>query len=117
MPSQHRKHRGYASQRIVADYLRQRGWPHARSTGAGESGADIVEVIDIAVEVKSRRNLNIAETLRQAHANADGRLPFAVIRLDGQGPASVEEWPVVIRFGEFVRLLAEAGYGEGWSQP
>lgn len=25
--SQHRKHRGYASQRIVADYLATHGWP------------------------------------------------------------------------------------------
>jgi hypothetical protein len=24
-----RKHRGYASQRIVADYLRSNGWPYA----------------------------------------------------------------------------------------
>jgi hypothetical protein len=113
MPSQSRKHRGYASQRIVADYLRQHGWPHARAIGAGESGADIVEVIDIAVEVKARRGFNPKAALEQAEANAHGRLPFAVIRLDGQGPASIDDWPVVVRFGEFVRLLAEAGYGDG----
>ena len=115
--TQHRKHRGYASQRVVADYLREHGWPHARSIGAGESGADIVEVVDIDVEVKARRGFNPAAAMKQQAARADGRLPFAVLRLDGQGPASVGEWPVVIRFDLFVQLLAEAGYGEGWEQP
>lgn len=109
--TQHRKHRGYASQRIVADYLRTRGWPHARSIGAGEAGADIVEVVDIDVEVKARRGFNPAAAMKQQADRADGRLPFAVLRLDGQGPASIDEWPVVIRLDAFVELLREAGYG------
>jgi hypothetical protein len=113
MPSQSRKHRGRQSEHIVADYLRERGWPFAEAVGAGRPGSDITGTPDLAVEVKARRNLNIAETLRQAEANAHGRLPFAVIRLDGQGPASIDDWPVVVRFGEFVRLLTEAGYGDG----
>lgn len=111
MPSQHRKSRGYASQRIVADYLRVNGWPHARSIGAGESGSDIVEVVDIDVEVKARRGFSPLAAMEQQAARADGRLPFAVLRMDGQGPASIAAWPVVIRLDAFVELLRAAGYG------
>ena len=109
--SQHRKARGYATQRMVADYLRQRGWPHARSIGAGEAGADIVEVVDIDVEVKARRGFDPLAAMRQQAERNDGRLPFAVLRMDGQGPASIESWPVVVRFDTFVQLLRDAGYG------
>ena len=106
-----------ASQAIVAAYMREHGWPFAESAGAGRNGADLTGTPDIAVEVKARRSVNIAETMRQASANADGRLPFAVLRLDGQGPASVGEWPVVIRFDLFVQLLNDAGYGDAPSNP
>lgn len=109
--TQHRKHRGYATQRMVADYLRQHGWPHARSIGAGEAGADIVEVVDLDVEVKARRGFDPLAAMRQQAERNDGRLPFAVLRMDGQGEATVGAWPVVIRLDRFVELLREAGYG------
>lgn len=115
--TQHRKNRGRQTEHLVADYLREHGWPYAEAVGAGRPGADITGTPDIAVEVKGRRGFNPKAALEQAEANAHGRLPFAVLRLDGQGPASIDDWPVVIRLGEFVRLLAEAGYGEGWRQP
>ena len=35
MASQSRKHRGYATQRIVAEYLQANGWEHALPVGAG----------------------------------------------------------------------------------
>lgn len=111
MVSQHRKHRGRASEHVVADYLATHGWPYAEAVGAGRSGSDITGTPELAVEVKARRGFNPKAALEQAEAAAAGRLPFAVLRLDGQGPASIEEWPVVVRFGEFVRLLREAGYG------
>ncbi len=114
--TQHRKHRGYASQRIVADYLRTRGWPHARSVGAGESGADIVEVVDLDVEVKARTGFSPLAAMRQQAARADGRLPFTVLRMNGTGPTSVGSWPVVIRFDAFVELLSSAGYGDPTSR-
>ena len=111
--TQHRKHRGRQTEHLVAEYLREHGWPYAEAVGAGRPGADITGTPDLAVEVKGRRGFNPKAALEQAHANADGRLPFAVLRLDGQGPASIGEWPVVIRFEEFVRLLRAAGYGDG----
>lgn len=44
---------------------------------------------------------------------ADSRLAFAVLRLDGQGPASIGAWPVVLRLDAFTELLRAAGYGDG----
>ena len=101
------------SQRIVATYLRGLGWPHARAIGAGESGPDIVEVIDIDVEVKARRGFDPLAAMRQQAERADAnRLPFAVLRMDGQGEACIGACPVVIRFDAFVALLTAAGYGD-----
>ena len=37
MTSQSRKHRGYRSQKVVAMYLAENGFPFAESTGAGRS--------------------------------------------------------------------------------
>lgn len=111
MPSQSRKHRGYRTQRLVADYLREHGWPHAEAVGAGRSGSDITGLVTLAVEVKARTGFDPLAALRQAADAADGRLPFAVLRLNGQGEATVHEWVAVIRFGDLVRVLKEAGYG------
>jgi hypothetical protein len=112
MASQSRKFRGYKSQRIVATWLRVHGWPHARAIGAGESGADIVEVLDIEVEVKARRGFSPLAAMNQQARRADGRLPFTVLRMDGQGEVAIAAWPVVIRLDHFTQLLNDAGYGD-----
>lgn len=110
--SQHRKHRGYRTQKVAAEWFAARGWPYAESTGASRQGADITGTPDIAIEVKARRAFSPLEWIRQARAAADGRLPFVVFRCDGQGEQSVGEWPVLIRLEDFTRLLHEAGYGD-----
>ena len=61
----HRKHRGYASQRIVADYLREHGWMYAEPVGAGRDGSDITGLLDIDVEVKARRGFDPLAAMRQ----------------------------------------------------
>lgn len=110
--SQHRKHRGYESQRIVADYLRPLGWPYAEPVGAGRDGSDITGTPDIDIEVKARRGFDPLAAMRQQAERNDGRLPFAVLRMDGQGEASIGAWPVVIRLDHFTQLLIDAGYGD-----
>ena len=111
--TQHRKHRGYATQRIVADYLAANGWPYAESTGAGRSGSDVTGVPGMDVEVKARRGFNPAAAMKQqAERSADGVLAWSVLRLDGQGPASVGDFPVIIRLADFVPLLRDAGWGD-----
>ena len=113
MPSQHRKHRGMASQRIVADWFSVNGWPYAESTGSGRAGSDITGMPGIDVEVKARRNWSPLEAMRQqADRAALGDLAFAILRMDGQGPAVIGSWPVIIRLDTLTELLRAAGYGD-----
>lgn len=111
--SQHRKHRGYASQRIVAEYLRDNGFPYAEPVGAGRDGTDVTGVPGLDIEVKARRGFNPSAAMRQQEERAEPTLlPFAVLRLDGQGPAVIENWPVILRLGAFIPVLRDAGWGE-----
>ena len=107
MASQHRKHRGYKTQRLVADYFVEQGWPNAYSVGAGASGTDIAR-LPFDVEVKARTGFNPKAALAQIKARSVG-LGFAVLRLNGQGE-DVREYAAVIRFEDLVNLLKQAGY-------
>lgn len=114
MVSQSRKHRGYRSQRIVADWFRDHGWPFAESTGAGRPGVDVTGVPGLLVEVKARREFTPLAWLRQAASEArTGGLPLVVFRCNGQGEANVGEWGALLRLDVLTQLLAEAGYGDG----
>lgn len=109
-----RRSRGYATQRLVAGYLAERGWPHAHAVGAGESGDDIQGTLDVSVEVKARTGFDPLAAIRQMQARRrPGALPFAVLRMNGTGAATLEDWPVVLRLEDMVALLREAGYGDG----
>lgn len=111
--TQHRKHRGYATQRIVAGYLAERGFPWAESTGAGRTGTDVTGTPGIDWEVKARRNLNLVALVDQMRERQHpGDLPVAVVRPDGRGPATVDDWPAVLPLSDLVDLLRQAGYGD-----
>lgn len=111
MASQHRKHRGYASQRIVADRFKEAGWIYAEPTGAGRQGSDILGVLGVDVEVKARRGLDLTGALNQQEERlADGILPVTIIRPDGYGPARIDDWPAAMKLRVLLRLLDEAGY-------
>ena len=116
--SQHRKHRGYRSQRVVAERFAANGFPHAEPVGAGRSGSDIVGLVGIDVEVKARRDLNMVGLMKQLNARAeDGILGIGVIRPDGMGEASIGTWPVVMCLDDAIALLRAAGYGTPISNP
>ena len=110
--SQARKHRGMRTQKLVAQYLADHGWPFAESAGAGRSGSDVTGTLDIAVEVKARTNLDPLGWVRQAEQAAQGRLPLAVVRCNGQGE-DAGRYVAMVRFDQLVQLLREAGYGDG----
>lgn len=113
MASQSRKHRGYATQRIVASYMAANGWRWAEPVGAGRPGSDITGVPGLDIEVKARRGFDPLAALRQQADRASQHdLSFAVLRMDGQGEACIEDWPVVLRLGPFLRLLRDYGYGD-----
>ena len=111
--SQHRKRRGYASQQIVADYLKDHGFPFAEPVGAGRSGSDITGTIGIDFEIKARRGFPVAETMAQLRERReDGGLGVAVLRMDGMGAKSIEDWPALLRLADLVALLRDAGWGD-----
>lgn len=108
--SQSRKHRGYRTQRVIADYWRRHGWIYAEPQGAGGPGVDITGTPGVTVEVKARRGLNLRDWMRQARKNAGQMLPVLILRLDGQGETHLDEFPVVLRHDDFMVLLKDAGY-------
>jgi hypothetical protein len=108
MSQQSRKHRGYATERLVASFLQQ-WWPHA-SVGRGQ-GKD-VQGVPFDIEIKARNSLDISGTLRQikARTSKSGDLGFACFRLNGMGTASVEQFVCMLPLGDLVELLRKAGY-------
>ncbi|MGW0061428.1 hypothetical protein ACWDTT_16060 [Streptosporangium sandarakinum] len=111
MTSQSRKHRGMKSQQLAAHYVRDI-WPFADTAGAGRSGQDILNTPGFSGEVKARTGLNLGAWLKQAvEATAPGDYPYLVVRLNGQGEKSIGDWPVVMRYSDWKRLVRQAGYG------
>jgi hypothetical protein len=105
--SQSRKHRGFRTERVVAEFLR-RTWEGA-SVGRG-NGRDILNV-PFDCEVKARSALDIRGTLRQIETRTakSGLLGFACFRLNGQGEHA-EDYVAMLRLGDLVELLEAAGY-------
>lgn len=110
-PSQSRKHRGYATQRLTAEWFACHGWPYATSTGAGRSGIDIENVPALAIEVKATPGDN-SGALRQAVRNAGDALPLVVWRPNGYGPERIGGWPCLLTLADLTMLLRAAGYGD-----
>ena len=111
--SQSRKHRGYRSQKVVAQYLAVNGFTYAESTGAGRQGSDITGTVGIDWEIKARTNFSPGETMRQLKDRANPLdLRLAVLRLNGQGEASIGDWVALLSFEQLVELLKAAGYGD-----
>jgi hypothetical protein len=105
--SQSRKHRGFRTERVVAEYLRR--WWEGASVGRG-SGRDILNV-PFDCEVKARTGLDVSGTLRQieSRTSESGLLGFACFRLNGQGEKP-SEYVAMLRLGDLVQLLLDAGY-------
>ena len=113
MASQARKHRGFRTERVVAQYL-STVWPGA-TVGRG-NGKDIVNV-PFDVEVKARSGFQPLAYLKQlkARTNISGELGFGVIRLNGQGE-DVAEYCAIIRLADLLPLL-QLKYGHITSEP
>jgi hypothetical protein len=113
VPSQSRKHRGYRSQKVLANFLAENGFPFAESTGAGRSGTDVTGTVGIDWEVKARAGFNPAAAIAQLRdRKKKDDLGIVVLRLNGQGEKSVGDWVSLMRTEDLVWLLREAGYGD-----
>ena len=109
--SQSRKHRGYATQRIVAEYLQAQGWEHALPVGAGRDGSDITGIKGLDIEIKARTNLDLPALMRQLSERKQSTgMGVGVLRLNGQGEKSVEQFVAVLTLADLVYLLKGAGY-------
>jgi hypothetical protein len=100
--TQARKHRGFRTERVVAEYLSTQ-WPGA-CVGRG-SGKDIVNV-PFDCEVKARAGFQPLAYLKQLKARTvlSGELGFGVIRLNGQGEAA-GDYACIIRLEDLLPLL------------
>jgi hypothetical protein len=100
--TQHRKHRGFRTERVVAEYLST--WWSGACVGRG-SGKDIVNV-PFDVEVKARAGFQPLAYLKQlkARTSSSGELGFGVIRLNGQGEDAAE-YCAIIRLADLLPLL------------
>jgi hypothetical protein len=109
MPSQHRKHRGFKTERVVAEYLSQY-WSGA-TVGRG-NGKDIVNV-PMDIEVKARTAFQPLEWLRQSRRRTEknGELNLVVCRMNGQGEDAAE-YLAFMKFSDLVQLLIKAGYAD-----
>lgn len=107
MPSQHRKNRGFRTERVVAEYLSQ--YWHGAAVGRG-NGKDIVN-IPMDIEVKARSAFNPLEWLRQGRKRTEktGELSLVVCRMNGQGE-DAGGYLAFLQFSDLVQLLIKAGY-------
>ncbi len=80
----HRKTRGYRTQKVIADYLKQ-WWAYADTAGAGRQGEDILNIPTLSIEVKARSDFQPLAWIKQAEANRNGKMPLVIIRCNGQG--------------------------------
>lgn len=115
MSAASRKHRGYATQRLLADRWRETGFaPHCHAIGAGEAGPDILDgPPHLEVEVKAQGDrMSLPAALRQAEARnrelAGRPVPVVIWRHPGQGPASIGEWTVTMALDDFEDLWRSA---------
>jgi hypothetical protein len=113
MASQARKHRGFRTERVVAQYL-STVWSGA-TVGRG-NGKDIVNV-PFDVEVKARTGFQPLAWLKQSKArtSVSGELGFCVLRLNSQGE-DAHEYAALIRLGDLLPLL-QLKYGHLDSEP
>ena len=111
--SQARKHRGFRTERVVAQYL-STVWQNA-TVGRG-SGKDI-QGVPFDCEVKARKAFQPLSYLAQlkARTSKSGELGFAVMRLNGQGE-SPEDYACIIRLEDLLPLL-QLKYGHLSSDP
>ncbi|UJQ86896.1 holliday junction resolvase [Streptomyces phage Treat] len=111
MTSQSRKHRGYRSQKVFAEYVRK-VFPFAEPTGAGRQGRDILGTPGAWFELKARTGFNPLAALKQVEKENDTEdHDVIVLRMNGQGEANIGEWVTCMRVDTLLKLLEEAGYG------
>jgi len=99
----HRKHRGYRTQKVIAEYLKQ-WWPYADTAGAGRQGEDILNIPTLSIEVKARSDFQPLAWIKQSASNANGKLPIVIMRCNGQGE-DVGQYLAFMRVDDLMPIL------------
>jgi hypothetical protein len=89
--------KGHAAEVAVARYLQAHGYPlacTARSESGGmQYGEDILGIPGVSLEVKNRRDIQLASSLRQAAIQGGpDKIPVVIIKPYGVGLESVGDW-------------------------
>lgn len=106
MSVQSRKHRGYDTQRLLAERWIDNGlFPDAVPRGAGEAGEDVYRTPAVEVEVKAKTSVSLATSLKQAikRLKDPDEIPIVVWRHNGQGDKSMDDWTVTLRLADWER--------------
>lgn len=105
----HRRTRGFKTERLVSDYLRE-WFPYATVGRGADPSGDILH-LPIDVEVKAVAKFAPLAWLRQSRARTtkSGKLGVVVLRCNGQ-ESNVSEYAALMPFSTLVQLLLEAGY-------
>lgn len=104
MANESRKRRGRETEHIVTARL-QKVWENAHVVNSGASGSDVLG-LPYFVEVKARKDFKPKEFLDSISKRTKNKTKgFAVLRLNGQGEQSVDDFACLIRFGDLIDLL------------
>jgi len=107
-----RKVRGRETEKLVAQYLVSHGFDTAHVTSSSAAGPDILGIEGLDLECKARKNFDPALAMAQLRRRSrENGLGAAVLRLNGQGEKSLDEFVVCLRLADFVYLLKASGYG------
>ena len=101
----HRKTRGYRTQKVIADYLKT-WFPYADTAGAGRQGEDILNIPTLSIEVKARSDFQPLAWIKQAESNASGKLPMVIMRCNGQGE-DAGQYLAFARLDDLMPILAD----------
>jgi len=101
--AQSRKHRGYATQRLIAKRWVANGMaPYATPVGAGDQGEDILNSPEgLVVEIKARDTVTLPVALTQAQKSNNDAVPICIWRHNGQGEANIGKWTVTLFLEDF----------------
>jgi hypothetical protein len=107
-----RKVRGRETEKLVAQYLVSHGFDTAHVTSSSAAGPDILGIEGLDLECKARKNFDPALAMAQLRRRSrENGLGAAVLRLNGQGEKSLDDFVVCLRLADFVYLLKASGYG------
>jgi hypothetical protein len=107
-----RKERGRETEKLFAKYLVINGFITAHVTSSSAAGSDILGIEGLDIEIKARTGFNPSAAMAQLRKRAkETGMGVAVLRLNGQGEAAIEDWVCCIRAADLVYLLKASGYG------